>query len=113
MESSITADVIYSLVLKLKEQGLDDAEIKKAFVTNVQEQNLIQSVQKEMLFVQKRHKIRLKKKSIIYSVLGSVAVFLVLLPFLTEKAAHITFLIMALGLSTILIIKIKSLYSKH
>jgi len=112
MESPITADIIYSLVLKLKEQGLGEAEIKKALVRNVlEEQNLLQSLQKELLFVQKKHKIRLKKRSILYSVFGFFAIFLVLMPFLSEKAANITFLCMALGLSTLLIIKLKSLYS--
>jgi len=112
MESPITADIIYSLVLKLKDQGLNDAEIKKALVNNVlDEQNLIQSVQKEMLFVQKKHRIRLKRKSIIYSLFGFTAIFLVLLPFLNEKAANITFLVMALALSTFLVMKLKSLYS--
>jgi len=112
MESPITADIIYSLVLKLKDQGLNDAEIKKALVNNVlDEQNLIQSVQKEMLFVQKKHKIRLKRKSIVYSLFGFAAIFLVLLPFLNEKAANIAFLVMALAISTFLVIKLKSLYS--
>lgn len=113
MESpTITADIIYSLVLKLKDQGLNHAEIKKALVDNVlQEQNLIQSLQKEILLVQKNHRIRLKKKSIFYSVFGFMAVFLVALPFLDEKSAQIAFLIMAFGLSVLLIIKLKSLYS--
>jgi len=108
MESHITADVIYSLVLKLKDQGLNDAEVKKELVSNVlQEQNLIQSLQKEILFVQKKHKIRLKKKSIVYSIFGSVGVFLVFLPFLSERTASIAFLVLALALSTVLAVKLK------
>jgi hypothetical protein len=111
MEPHITADIIYSLVLKLKGEGLSDAEIKKALVNSVLgEHNLTQTLQKEAIFIQKRHKTRFKKRSIIYSVFGSTAIYLVLQPFLSTQAANIAFLGIALGLSTILVIKLHSLY---
>ncbi|MGN6646750.1 MAG: hypothetical protein ACTHJT_09470 [Cytophaga sp.] len=111
MESQITADIIYSLFLKLKEQGLDDAEIKKALVQKVlKEQNLLQTLQKELLFVQKANKVRLKKRSIFYTFFSAFAIFLVLYPFLSEKVANIAFLTLAFVFTGFLIVKLRSLY---
>lgn len=112
MEPNITADVIYSLFLKLKGDGLSDAEIKKALVDGVMgEQKFLQSLNKEAIFLNKKNHTRFKKRSIAYSVLGMGSVYLVLLPFLSEKAVHFTFLILALCVSTFLVIKLRRLYS--
>ena len=113
MEPNITADVIYSLFLKLKGDGLSDAEIKKALVNGVMgEHNLLESLNKEAIFLTRKHQSRFKKRSIAYSVLGIASVYLVLLPFLSEKAANFTFLILALCASTFLIVKLRRLFSK-
>ncbi|WP_018341683.1 hypothetical protein [Cytophaga aurantiaca] len=111
MEPNITADVIYSLFLKLKGDGLNDAEIKKALVNGVMgEHNLLQSINKEAIFLNKKHQSRFKKRSVAYCVLGASAVYLILLPFLTEKAAHFTFLILALCVSTFLVVKLRKIF---
>jgi len=113
MEPNITADVIYSLFLKLKGDGLNDAEIKKALVDGVMgEHDLLQSLNTEAIFLNKKHKTRFKKRSIAYSVLGAASVYIVLLPFLSEKAAQFTFLMLSLCVSTFLIIKLRGLFPK-
>jgi hypothetical protein len=112
MEPNITADIIYSLFLKLKGDGLNDAEIKKALVNGVMgEYDLLQSLNKEAIFLNKKHKSRFKKRSIAYSVLGASSIYLVLIPFLSEKAANFTFLILALCVSTFLVVKLRRLFS--
>ena len=112
MEPTITADIIYSLFLKLKGDGLNDAEIKKALVDGVMgKHDLIQSLNKDAVFLNKKQKSHFTKRSIAYSVLGSVAIYFVLLPFLSEKAAHFTFLILTLCVSAFLAIKLRRLFS--
>ena len=112
MEPTITADLIYSLFLKLKGDGLSDAEIKKALVNSVMGQHdLLQSLNKEAIFLNKKHQTRFKKRSIAYSVLGVTSIYLVLLPFLTEKEANFTFLILALCISTFLVVKLRRLFA--
>jgi hypothetical protein len=112
MEPNITADIIYSLFLKLKGDGLNDAEIKKALVDGVMgKHDLLQSLNKEAIFLNKKHKSRFRKRSIAYSVLGASAVYVVLIPFLSEKAAHFTFLMLTLCVSTFLVIKLRRLFS--
>ncbi len=111
MEPTITADVIYSLVLKLKGDGLTDAEIKKALINSVMgEQQLLQTLNKEAIFLNKKWKSRFKRKSVFYSVFGSAAIYFMLLPFLSEKAANFIFLTWALVLSTFLVIKLRTLF---
>ncbi len=111
METHITADIIYNLIAKLKSDGLNDAEIKKVFANSVWgDSNIIKSFQKETVFAAKKSRIGIRKRSIIYSLFGSVAIYLVLLPFLNESAANITCLIVALGLSVLLIIKLRLLF---
>lgn len=112
MEPTITADLIYSLFLKLKGEGLNDAEIKKALVNGVMgEQNIIQPLNKEVIFLNKKHKTRFKKRSVAYSLLSAAAIYVVLIPFLSEKAAYFTFLILALCFSTFWVLKLRKLFS--
>lgn len=112
MEPNITADIIYSLFLKLKGDGLSDAEIKKALVHGVMgEHNLLQSLNKEAIFQSKKDKTRFKKRSVVYSLLGVTAVYLVLFPFLSEKEARFTFLILAFCVSVFLVLKLRRLFS--
>ena len=111
MEPNITADIIYSLFLKLKEEGLNDAEIKKALVDGVMgEHDLLQSLNAEAIFLNKKHKTRFKKRSTAYSVLGAASIYIVLLPFLSDKAAQFTFLMFSLCVSTFLVVKLRKLF---
>jgi len=104
MEPNITAEHIYILFLKLKGDGLNDAEIKKALVDGVMgEHDLLHSLNTEAIFLNKKHKNHFKKRSTAYSVL---------LPFLSEKAAQFTFLMLSLCVSTFLIIKLRGLFPK-
>lgn len=113
MEPNITADHIYILFLKLKGDGLNDAEIKKALVDGVMgEHDLLHSLNTEAIFLNKKHKTRFKRRSIAYSVLGAATVYIVLLPFLSEKVAQFTFLMLSLCASTFLIIKLRGFFSK-
>ena len=58
MEPTITADLIYSLFLKLKGDGLSDADIKKALVNGVMGQHdLLQSSNKDAIFLNKNFSI--------------------------------------------------------
>jgi len=111
MEPSITADVIYSLFLKLKGDGLNNAEIKKALVDGVMgKSELLKSLNKEIIFIQKRNKTRIKRRSIAYSVVGFMSIYLALVPFMNEKALHFSFLIAALCITTFLIIKLRGYF---
>ncbi len=112
MESTIaiTADVIYHYVAKLQREGLSDEQIKKTLSSGVlEEENMLQLLQNESLFIQKTHKA-FKKRNFIFSAFGFVAVYLILNPFLSEKAAQLVFLMLALGLSALIAIKLRSLY---
>ncbi|ABG60826.1 hypothetical protein [Cytophaga hutchinsonii] len=112
MEPTITADVIYTLVLKLKGDGLNEAEIKKALVNSVMgEQQLLQTLNKEAIFLHKKEKSKFQKRSVLYSVFGSVAIYFILSPFLSEKAANFICLTLALGVSTFLVIKLRTLFA--
>lgn len=113
MESNITSDHIYTLFLKLKNDGLNDAEIKRALFNGVMgEYDFIQSLNKETIFLNKHRKARFNKKSIAYSVLGAASIYLIVLPFLSENGANFIFLILALCVSTFLVIKLREYFSK-
>ena len=77
------------------------------------EHDLLQTLNKnkEVIFLNKKQKSRFKKRSVAYSVLGSTAMYVVLLPFLSEKAANFTFLILALCVSIFLVFKLRRLFS--
>lgn len=111
METHITADIIYNLIEKLKSDGLNDAEIKKVFANSVWgDSNFIKSFQKDAVFAAKKNKIGIRKRSILYSLFSALGIYLVLFPFLSGSAANITFLVVALGLSILLIIKLRALF---
>ena len=110
MEPTITADVIYNLVVKLKGDGLNDAEIKKALVNSVMtEQQVLQTLNKEAIFLHKKGKSRFRRRSVLYTVFAAGLIYFMLYPFLSEKAAGFVFLTLALGISTFLVIKIRTL----
>ena len=112
MEPTLTADVIYTLVLKLKGDGLNDAEIKKALVNSVLvEQQLLQTFNKEAIFLTKKHHSHFEKRTLLYFLFCVGAICLLLLPFLSEKTANVTFLTIAFGVSTFLVFKLRTLFS--
>jgi hypothetical protein len=111
MESTISADVIYHYVAKLQREGQSDEQIKKTLSSGVlEEENMLQLLQNEALFIQKAHRRAFKKRNFIFSAFGFVAVYLILNPFLGEKASQLVFLVLALGLSALIAIRLRSLY---
>lgn len=112
MEPGITADIIYSLVLKLKGDGLSDAEIKKALVDSVMgEQKLLQTLNKEAVLPHKNVPFHLKHWLVFFSLSGILAAYFILLPFLNESVATFSFWIVALSISFILVIRLRRFFS--